>query len=101
MVVTYLSLPALMHVRFLPQDHLQLWKTEEDLDCMAREKMEKLDYGMRLRSKMDSCTIKTSKVPVLTPRLISDLRAPNNTSFIVDSDKYMFHTKDRAITLIT
>ena len=43
----------------------------------------------------------TSKVPVLTPRLISDLRAPNNTSFIVDSDKYMFHTKDRAITLIT
>ena len=45
-------------VRFLPQDHLQLWKTEEDLDCMAREKMEKLDYGMRLRSKMDSCTKK-------------------------------------------
>ena len=43
----------------------------------------------------------TSKVPVLTPRLISGLRAPNNTSFIVESDKYMFHTKDRAITLIT
>ena len=58
MVVTYLSLPALMHVRFLPQDHLQLWTTEEDLDCMVREKMEKLDYGMRLRSKMDASTKK-------------------------------------------
>jgi hypothetical protein len=54
----HLPLPALMHVRFLPQDHLQLWTTEEDLDCMAREKMEKRDYGMRLRSKMDVCTKK-------------------------------------------
>ena len=73
-------------------------KTQNQVE--AKSLTNKPIKGLTKKTSTNQLLSITSKVPVLTPR-VNFRRTRNNTWYIVQTEKYMFHTKDGVVMLIT